>query len=176
MAGLNVRYATALFQLTLESGNIDEMLQQAVFLRDTLKDPDFRQLVSHPHISKAEKTSLFNEAFAGSIHEHLLGFISLAVAKDRESILVMALTNYIDMLNRHKMRTTAQVVSAMALSDSQIEKLKSTLSKKLGKQVDIALKVDPRMMGGFSVYVDGILVDRTIKKQFSELRNELKVV
>jgi len=176
MAGLNVRYATALFELALESAAVDELFEQAVFLRDTLKDADCQRIISHPHISAAEKMDFFNKAFAGNINDNLMGLVFLAITKDRESFLVPSLMVFIDMVDRYKKKTTAQVVSAAPLSDGQIDDLKKTLGQKLNKQVDIVTKIDTSMMGGFSVYVDGYLVDRTLKKQFQELKKELKAV
>jgi F-type H+-transporting ATPase subunit delta len=175
MAGLSVRYATALFELAMESGTLDESFTQAVFLRDTLQDADCQRIISHPHISASEKIAFFNNAFAGSTHENLLGLIFLAIKKDRESYLVPALDDFIEMVNKHKLKTTAQVTSAVTLSDGQISALKAALSQKLNKQVDVVPKVDPDVIGGFTVFVDGYLIDRTLKKQFHDLKKTLSV-
>jgi len=176
MAGLSVRYATALFEIAMESGTVDETLPQAIFLRDTLKDPDCQKVIAHPHITTAEKMDFFDKAFAGSISEQLIGFLHLAIAKDRESYLVQALTDYIDMVNRYKQKTVAQVVSANALTDGQLSQLKASLSQKLNKQVDLEVKVNPGLMGGLTVFVDGYLIDRSLKKKFYDLKEDLKVV
>jgi F-type H+-transporting ATPase subunit delta len=173
MAGLNVRYAAALFELEKESGTIDESLEQAVFLRDTLKDPDCRRVVSHPHISAAEKMEFFRSAFASSISENLLGMLYLAIEKDRENYLVPALSSYIGMVHRYKRRTTAQVTSAGPLNGEQVSALQKLLSAKLDKQVDVAVKVDPELIGGVSIYVDGYLIDRTLKKKLNDLKLNL---
>jgi F-type H+-transporting ATPase subunit delta len=176
MAGLSVRYATALFELAKENGSLDESLPQAVFLRDTLKDPDCQRIVSHPHISAAEKMDFFNKTFAGYVNEDLLGLICLAVAKDRESFLVPALSAYIDMVNRYKRQTTAQVISASPLSEGQVNALKDMLSGKLDKKVDVTVKIDPNVIGGLTIYVDGFMVDSTLKKRFYDMEKELKAV
>jgi F-type H+-transporting ATPase subunit delta len=176
MAGLSVRYATALFELTREVGNVDESLEQAIYLRDTLSDPDCKRVISHPHISEAEKIDFFKNAFEGKVDEHLLGMVYLAISKDRESHLVQAFTAYIDMVNAYKLKTVANVVSAVPLTEGQVASLINTLSKKLNKQVEVVMRIDPAVMGGLTVYVDGYLIDRTLKKQFSDLKKELKAV
>ena len=176
MAGLSTRYATAVFELEKESGTVDESLAQAIFLRNTLNDAECSKIISHPHISAAKKIEFIKKAFTGNFSENLLGMVYLAINKNRESFLVPALDVLIEMINAYKLKTTAQVVSAVALTETQLSALKATLTKKLNKQVDIAAKVDPSVIGGFSVFVDGYLMDRTIKKQFSELNKKLKVV
>jgi ATP synthase F1 delta subunit len=151
-------------------------LAQAILLRDTLMDEECGKIVSHPRIPVAKKMDFFKTAFTGSVSENLLGMVYLAINKSREGFLVPALDSLIKMINDYKSRTTAHVTSAVALTEAQLAALKTTLSAKLNKQVDIAAKVDPGLIGGFTVFVDGYLIDRTIKKQFNDLRKTLKVV
>jgi F-type H+-transporting ATPase subunit delta len=176
MAGLSTRYATAVFELEKERGTVNESLAQAIFLRDTLDEAECRKIVSHPHISAAKKMDFIKTAFAGNISENLLGMVYLAINKNRESFLVPALNSLIEMINEFESKTTAQVISAVALTEAQLSALKATLSTRLNKQVDIAAKIDPSVIGGFSVFVDGYLIDRTIKKQFNDLSKNLKIV
>jgi F-type H+-transporting ATPase subunit delta len=176
MAGLSVRYATALFELTLAGNTVDESFDQAVFLRDTLKDADCQRVIAHPRIPEGEKIAFFENAFAGKVNNDLLGLVSLAIKKDRESILVSALTAYIDMVNRHKKRTTAYVTSASVLSEAQIAALEGSLTKKLDKQVSVVAKQNPKFIGGFTVFVDGYLIDRTLKKQLSDLKKDISAI
>jgi len=176
MAGLSARYANALFELSIESGTIDDNLEQAIFLRDTLKDEDCQRIIAHPQISTAEKIDFFRKAFAGNIDENLQGMVYLAITKDREEFLIPALSVFIDMINNHKLKTTARVTSAVALSETQISAIRTALSQKLSKQVDIISKVDSEIVGGLTIFVDGYLIDRTLKRKFKDLKENLKVV
>ena len=71
--------------------------------------------------------------------------------------------------------TAAQVVSAVKLSDAQLLKLKDSLSKNLNKQVDISNIVDPALIGGLYIQVDGCVIDRSIKKQIQDIKKSVKV-
>lgn len=174
MAELSVRYATALFELSTESGLLNEYLEQAVFLRDTLKTDECRGIIEHPQVSTAEKCEFFKNAFAGKIQNDLLAFLYLAVSKGREKYLVPALTAFIDMGNSYNGEITAQVVSAVELNEKQVSALKAMLSKKLGKQVDVSVKVDSSIIGGLSIYADGYFMDHTVKRQLSDLEASIK--
>jgi len=48
------------------------------------------------------------------------------------------------------------------------------LSKKLNKRVEVSLKVDPSVIGGFFVHVDGYFIDRTIKKHLHDMKATIK--
>ncbi|MCL2045389.1 MAG: F0F1 ATP synthase subunit delta [Oscillospiraceae bacterium] len=69
--------------------------------------------------------------------------------------------------------TMAKVVSAMRLSMEQEKALEKLLSSKLNKQVSISLEIDPSLIGGFYVYVDGLLIDRSVKKRIDEIKESI---
>ena len=174
MANLSALYATALFDIFSETGNLDDSLDQAVFLRDTLNNDECRRIITHPHITVAEKRAFFKEIFASGIHDDLLGFLYLAVDKNREEYLVPALTEYIRRVKQHQGKTTANVVSATELSEKQITALEKLLSKKLNKQVEVSLKIDPTVVGGLYIQADSYFLDRTIKKQMLEMKDSIE--
>jgi len=174
VAELSIRYATALFELAKESGQTNDYLEQAELLREKLNDADCRRIIAHPQITAAEKRAFFSEAFAGNIHEHLMGFLQLVVAKSREAYLLPALTALIDMIHQEQRKTTAQVITAEPLLPPHYLALTELLSQKLDKQVTVVSKVDPSVIGGFYIQVDGFFIDRTVKNMLKDMKLSLK--
>lgn len=174
MADLGIRYATALFQISEESGLLNEYLEQALFLQNTLKDDDALGILTHPMISADEKYAFIQSAFGESIHEDLLGFMKLTVAKNREAFLVPALEKLINMIKVRHNQTSAKVVSAVPLTDAQAAQLTATLTRKLGKVVDITVVVDPSTIAGLSIHVDGYFLDRTVKTMLKDLKETVR--
>lgn len=173
MEKLSSVYASALFNLAVEGGAVEEFLDQATFVHDTLKDAECLRIFYHPHINAAEKREFFGKMFAGYIHDDLLGLLYLVIDKNREAYLLPALLALIDMIKRHQNKVTAKVVSAVVFSESQIAALEALLSKKLDKRVEVALKVDPTVIGGPHIYVDGRYLDRTVKGRLRSMTASL---
>lgn len=173
MAKLSARYAAALFELSMEKKSLDESYDQAVVMLDTLKGSECRRIITHPHISRNEKREFFDKIFGNGINEDLRGLLQLAISKNREAYILPSLGEFIEMADRYKRKTTATVVSAYELGAGEISQLKAALTKKLNKIVDISLKVDPSIIGGFYIYVDGYLIDRTIKKQLHDMKTSI---
>ena len=173
MAQLSNRYAAAIFDLSLERNQLNENLGQAIFLRDVLSDKECRSILTHPRISAAEKKSFFNEAFSNHISQDLMGFLHLTVAKNRENFIVPVLSSFIDMADQYFRRTTALIVSAVPLKDEQVTVLSELLSRKLSKQVTVEQKVDPSIIGGLYIQVDGYILDTTIKTRLQEIKVSL---
>ena len=171
MADLGIRYANALFEISQESGLTKEYLEQAQLLCDNFKDEEALLILTHPRISGSEKLEFINKAFGGVIHEDLLGFIQLVIAKNREAFLLPALIKLVEMIKTHQNQTTARVVSAMALTDAQADELCKILSKKLNKEVEITVVVDPTQIAGLSIHVDGYFLDRTIKTMLRDMKD-----
>ena len=174
MERLSVIYASALFDIALQKDAVDDFLSQAIFLRDSLSDPDFQHVLVHPQIAAAEKQEMFRTAFSGQIHEDLLGFMLLVADKNREAYLIPALDALIDEIERYNKKVTARVLSASPYDDKQAESLRSILSEKLDKDVKLNMKVDPSLIGGPYIFVDGYYIDWTVKKRLSDLTSSLK--
>ena len=175
MADLGIRYATALFEMSEEGGLLGEYLKQAQFLCDTLKDEEALLLLTHPLISGDEKNAFLTKAFGEAVHQDLLAFMKLTIAKNREAYLLPALTKLVEMIKTHQRQTTARVVSAVPLSDAQATQISATLSKKLGKQVDLTVIVDPSVIAGISIHVDGCFLDRTVKTMLKDMKEKVRL-
>jgi F-type H+-transporting ATPase subunit delta len=178
MAELSVRYASALFDLASEDNDrlLDEFYEQAASVRDALRTEDCLGVIESPSVPKSEKYKFIEEVFAENIHEHLYGFLYLQISKGHEKCILASLSAFIEAVDIYHGKTTAYVVSATELSGGQIEALREMLSKKLNKQVEVEARVDPQLIGGFYIHIDGYLIDYTIKKQLNDLRESIKIV
>jgi len=172
VADLQTRYARALFDLAIEQGLAGEYLEQAAFISSALKEEGI-SIITHPRLPVKDKYAFLDGAFYGRVHDDLLGFMRLTVTKNREAFLTPALDALVAMIRHHQNFTTAKVVSAVSLNDEQQSQLKLALMKKLSKQVELNMEVDPSLIGGFRVHVDGHVFDRTIKRLLKEMRENI---
>lgn len=174
MAKLKDRYANALLELSKESGTLEEELGQAILARDLLKGADVQGFLVHPHLPDSTKQQVFENAFSGKLSKNLMGFLYLMVRKNRESLIVPALTEYIERAKRSLGIMEARVVSAKALTEKQIESIRIVLSRKIGMQVEVKATVDPDVIGGFYIQMDGRVFDRTVRSELNAMRERLK--
>jgi F-type H+-transporting ATPase subunit delta len=176
MADLGKRYAIALFELSAEQNLLALYLDQATFLRDSFSEEECKRFVTHPRIAGAEKIAFFEKVFAEYIHKDLMGFLCLAVNKNREAFLLPALNELIEMIRRHQNQITAKVVSAVPLTDGQLAGLAALLTRKLNKKVDVQVLIDPTVIGGLSIQADGFYIDRTIRYLLRNMKDEVHQV
>lgn len=174
MTRLKDRYANAIFELSEENGTLEIDLEQAVLIRETIKNTDVQAFLTHPHIPDSAKHQLFDNTFSDKISGHLMGFLYLMVRKNREVLILPALTEYIDRANRRLGRIEAKVVSAKELTEKQIESIRVSLSRKINMQVKVKATVDPDVMGGFYILFDGHIFDGTLRSKLNSMKECLK--
>ena len=174
MAKLDVLYATSVFELAMQSGHVDEILEQTELMHGVLTDSDCKKILVHPHISNAEKLEFFGNIFGGKIHEYLIGLLHVAVTKSREAYMIPALAALINMIHRHQKKTTAILLTATEPEQGQIDRLKYVLSQKLEKSVEITVDIDASPIGGPFIRVDGYYIDQTVKKRLHDMAARMK--
>ncbi len=77
---------------------------------------------------------------------------------------------------KHRGEVSADVVSAEALSDAQVADLKAALKGSLGKDVSLATRVDPTLIGGLIVKVGSRMIDGSLRTKLNSLKLVMKEV
>jgi F-type H+-transporting ATPase subunit delta len=67
----------------------------------------------------------------------------------------------------------AEVKSAIALTDSQRDKLTKALAEKIGQPVRLNVEVDPSIIGGISIRFADELIDATIVNRLADASRAL---
>jgi F-type H+-transporting ATPase subunit delta len=67
----------------------------------------------------------------------------------------------------------AEVRSAKPLNADEIKELAETLSKKVGKQVELDIKTDPKLLGGFVVKIGSEIWDASVAGKINKFRESL---
>jgi len=176
MAGLTAYYAAALYELSGEHGTLGECLAQAAALRDALQAGKGRGTMEHPHISGANKRAFLDALLPEDTQEDLIGFLHLLIAERHANLIVPALTAFVDKGRRldEKRKMVAYVAAAAELKAEQTDALERMLAQKLNRRVDLSVEVDRSLIGGLHIYVNGLVMDRTVKKQLGDLRDAIK--
>jgi F-type H+-transporting ATPase subunit delta len=84
--------------------------------------------------------------------------------------IVEALAAYV---NKALGVAVAEVRSAKALTPEEIRELADTLSKKVGKSVELDIKTDPKLLGGFVVRIGSEIWDASVIGKINKFRESL---
>jgi len=69
--------------------------------------------------------------------------------------------------------THVEVYSAVPLSESQLKALEKKLARMFSMQLNITAEVDPSLLGGIRVVVDGTVLDDTIRRKLADMKRSI---
>ena len=171
MAEITKDYAAALFLLAKESGKetaVAESMKQVAALM--AEHPEYGELLSSPAVSKAERLQLAAQAFEGRIEDDLLSFVYLLCEKGHMREFCACAEEFEGLYRDSLRRTTAIVRSAVALTEDEKAKLAQQLSARTGKEVSLSCTVDPSLLGGVSVELDGTVYDGSLRRRLYDMK------
>jgi len=167
-------YAAALYDLAVKRGALDDFAAQAASIKAALMAGENRASLLHPYVSSADKRDFVEDALPEGIDDDLVGFLHMLIAKRQADLILPSLSGFTAMLDKPAETALAYVSCAEPLTLEQTTTLERALSGKLGKPVEISLSVEPSLIGGLTIYVDGYIIERTVKRQLTDMRDAIK--
>ena len=168
-------YGDALYELARDEGLSEAVLPQlsgveAIFAGE----PDYLRLLTTASLSKQERCALLDEALRGRVEPYLLNFLKLLCEKGHLRQLKGCAEEYRLRYNEDRGILAATAVTAAPLTPVLREKLVKKLEAVTGKQIDLRIKVDPKVLGGVRLELDGRQIDGTVQNQLEQLRRQLR--
>ena len=179
VSGVAGRYASALFSLAQDERQTAEVAAALATLDAMIADsPDLQRLVRSPVFSSADQTKALNALLArAGIAGVAANFVRLVAQKRRLFALRDMIRGYNKLYDAARGVTRAEVTSAAPLSDEQVAALKDQLRGTAGgKDVDLAVKVDPAIIGGLVVKLGSRMVDGSLRTKLNAIRTAMKEV
>jgi F-type H+-transporting ATPase subunit delta len=168
------KYAEALFHLAEETDGIDAVRRDLENLAEVLRQtPALNLFIESPDVAQAEKTLLFESTIRGKVKNATWQFLQLLLRRKRAALLPEILSEYVQMDEEKKGIRRVTVVSAVPLDKSEKELLTLRLRDLTGKTILIDTQVDPSILGGVVVYLDGKVIDGSVRTGLEELKARL---
>ena len=168
-------YGEALYALAKDENKSELMLSQLKALDESFAaEPDFIRLLSAPNLSKVERKEILDTCFKGKADPYLLNFLKILMEKGYIRQFSSCVQVFCERYNEEHGIMPVSVVTAVALSDSQKEKLTAKLAGITGKQIELTNTIDPACIGGIRLDYDGKRVDDTIIHRLDAMSSMLK--
>ena len=167
-------YGGSLYDLAAEEGLetriLGELEEAAAIFRS---EPEYLHLLSIPSIPKKERCALLDETFRGKVHPYLLNFLKILCEKGTLRELSGCARAYRVRYNAAHGILEATAISAVALTPEQTTRLHEKLETVTGKKIDLKTKVDPSVLGGIRLDIEGTELDGTVQNRLAGLRKNI---
>ena len=171
MTTMSREYAEALFELAAEEKQIGETTEGLALVKAAMKaEPAWQAMLASPAIGKEIRLAALDEAFRGRIPEILLGVLRMMVSRGHVSAMEAMSREFEALAREYRGEAVAFVTSAVALTDAEQEKLRTGLEKKFRRQVTLQCSVDPALIGGIRVEIEGSVIDGSIKNKLDQIK------
>ena len=166
------RYAQAVFEIALESNKLKEWQSDLRKIARLIQDTEFASLIENPKLPFELKAKLAREIL-GKINPMALNLVYLLIAKGKLKNAGQLADEYERLLNDHYGIKTAEVTTAIALDNTERERLSHHLEAIIGKKVSVNIQVNPDILGGFIARIDDSLIDGSIRNKLEMLKKSL---
>ena len=170
------RYAKALLLIGKEDGQAETYKQELdAFARLMAEEKDLERAVTNPLYTSSQRKKVLQAVIERlGLSPVMASFINLLFDKRRISFLSVINEFYQKLVDELQGVARASLVSATELSPETIEKIRSTLSKKTGKEVVLEVEQDPILIGGIVTRIGDLVLDGSIRTQLLNMRESLK--
>ncbi len=121
-----------------------------------------------------KKIEAISNIFSSRVTSMTLDLVTLTISQgfaDNLSEIEQQVSNYIA---EKRGAALAKVVSAVELNESTQKSLKAALKNKLGRDVELSLKVDTSVIGGIKVSIGERTFDGLLSSKFSDIKTVLE--
>jgi F-type H+-transporting ATPase subunit delta len=164
-------YAEALLELANSNKSLKETTNDINIVSQFLANSsDLKKFLGNPLISREAKRNVLKDVLGEQIDAKTLKFLLLLVDRGRISFLGDVAKKFLELSYKKESIEIAKITSSVQLSADQQKSLAEKLKKITGaKQIKLALKVDPILIGGFTVEIGSKLIDSSLRGQLKQI-------
>ena len=174
MTGLAREYGEGLYELAWDEDIRPQIEQELDQIAQLLKQqPEFIRLLCSRAVDRATRLGIVDTAFGGQAHPYVVNFMKLLVQKEHFDAFLLCCQWFHTRYNEDYGIVEARVTSAVALSEADRAALRARLCEISGRNVAMTCAVDPALIGGVRVEMDGRRYDNTIQDRLGRLKRSL---
>ena len=153
------RYSEALLDIAFEEKCEDEVYEQfKVFYGEMKAEKDFERLMTEKILSSEELKATVSKILEGG-NTYLISFLMTLIDRNRMDEVMEMFLDFERGYKEKKNILEAEAVTAIEMTEDQIEQVKKELGEKYGKTIVLKTSVDPSIIGGMVLYVGNEMLD-----------------
>jgi F-type H+-transporting ATPase subunit delta len=164
-------YAEALLDLAVSNDALKETTNDINIVSQFLANSnDLKKFLGNPLITRTAKKTVVKDILGEQIGSSTLKFLLLLVDRNRIQVLESIAQKFLELSYKQESIEIAKITSSIQLSAQQQKEIAEKLKVITGaKQIKLALKVDPQLIGGFTIEIGSKMIDTSIRGQLKQI-------
>lgn len=169
------QYASGIFSIATGEGELDRVRAELLEIgRAFQSSNELRDALSNPQLPAERKEAIVNDLLGSRATDLTRNVVSLIVGMGRANSIPAIADALAETAAASSNREVAEIRTAIELDDETVGRLISALERKTGKSLEAKVVVDPTVLGGIIAQVGDTVIDGSVKKRLSSLRQALK--
>jgi F-type H+-transporting ATPase subunit delta len=167
-------YAEAILHVAEEGGQAESLLEELNGLVEYLdRNPEFERFLASPLIEEGPHAQVIEDAFRGKASDLLVDSLLVINRKGRLSALRAIAVAYRAALRDLRGWMDVHVRTAVPLTEPLRARLNQVLAASTSRRPTLIEKVDPALIGGLVIEVEGRKVDASVASRLNDLSEAL---
>lgn len=171
--GVARSYARAAFEVATEKRAIKGWRQDLDRLVEILTDAEVAAAFDNPRLDDGKRIGLALGLLPDGLDSDRANFVKLLVLARRTRLIATIRDQFEALVADAEGRTELEVIVAREVTDAGHTRLGKLLSEKLGRDVELDVRVDPGIIGGIIVRQGDRVADGSVRRRLNEMRQEL---
>ena len=165
----------ALTETGLENNNLETIITNLKsFFEIVSKNQEIKNVLGTSAFEVDEKSRIVSDISekAGFLSE-TKNFLVLSAEMEKFSGLLSKQDEIIRRLEQSAGKLKAEIISAESLSETDMGRIKDSLYKATGKEVELTVIIDPSIIGGLITIIGDKVFDNSVKTQLEKIQGVL---
>ena len=167
------RYAEAAFSVAVRDDTVDAWRSELGSAASIVSEERIGRALANPSIPLETRTATAEATFGPLVGRQVLNLIGLLLRRGRIEELPRLAAEFRRLDDERQGVTHATATSASSLTADEVRALTQRLERYTGGRVELAVEVDPSLLGGLVVQVGDRLIDGSVRSRLERLRNQL---
>lgn len=166
------KYAEALAEVKLSQ----EILEQLNMIKILVEESsELKSFLLNPSIQKEEKSKVIKTVFLNKVDQKIINTLLVLLERRRVSIITLLADSYKEIFNERNNTQEAKLSTAQDLGTDEINTIKANLEKIFNKGIEIKHSIDESLVAGLKVVVGNKVIDSSLKKKISKLKDLMNI-
>jgi F-type H+-transporting ATPase subunit delta len=167
-------YADAMLTIARAEGMLGEVEDDLFRFARTLEGSDeLRMALTDPALPPDRRMAVVEDLMGGKALVASAALAAFVVGIGRGHDLPAIVDRFLERAAAERQHVLAEVRSAIPLDGEQRDRLARALSQATGKEVEVKVVVDPRVLGGLVATIGDTVIDDTVRHRLDQLRETI---
>lgn len=165
-------YAERVFQEIADQHDLDEVEDELFrFARVLEVNPALRRVLEDTNFPRDARLGVLTDLLGSRVQPSTLRLCGYVLRAGRLRNLVGTYDWLVELVAEERGRRVAEVRSAVELNEEERRRLAASLSRLVGREVEVRVIIDDSVIGGVLIATGDLFIDGTVRLRFERLRD-----